>query len=212
MNRVLLGLSVLGLFLQSAGVLAQEPPPAPPPEPTTVTAIESAPAAPPPAPIEPGSLKDASPKQRPLGISVMAWVPWWYGFGIGAKGGVEIPLAHDGFLPSVNDSFSLEPSLSIAHVDYGLFATSVSTIHILPALAGIWSFHFSERLRLYGAVALGYGIVTYDGESSSYYEDYGFNYFYTELNGGIGFKVSDAIALRGEVGWHGLRGGLQIQL
>jgi hypothetical protein len=203
MNRLFVGLSVLGLWLLSADAFAQEDQVA-----TTATTASTPTTPTAPATIAVGSIRDASPKERPVGISAMAWIPWWYGFGIGGKAGVEIPVAHDGFLPSVNDSFSLEPSLSIASVDHGMLIVDIPTIHVLPAVAGIWSFHFSEQFRLYGAVSLGYGIVSYDDAD---YDGAGFNYLYTELNAGLGYKLADALALRAEVGWHGLRGGLQLQ-
>lgn len=202
MNRLFVGLSVLGLWLLSADAFAQEDQVA-----TTATTASTPTTPTAPATIAVGSIRDASPKERPVGISAMAWIPWWYGLGIGGKAGVEIPVAHDGFLPSVNDSFSLEPSLSIASVDHGMLIVDIPTIHVLPAVAGIWSFHFSEHFRLYGAVSLGYGIVSYDDAD---YDGAGFNYLYTELNAGLGYKLADAVALRAEVGWHGLRGGLQL--
>jgi hypothetical protein len=160
----------------------------------------------------PGSIRDASDKSRPLGISLMAWVPWWYGFGIGGKAGVELPIAPNGFISSINDSVSLEPSFSVAYVDYGILSSSVGTIHLVPALAGIWSFHLSQDFRVYGAIALGYSIVSHTGGTNGYYDNFGFNYFYAEFNAGIGYALSSAFALRAELGWHGLRGGIQILL
>jgi hypothetical protein len=203
MNRLHVGVGVVGLWLLSTAALAQDEA-----QVATTAPTDSAPLAEPaPASIPMGSIKDASPKERPVGVSVMAWLPWWYGLGIGGKAGVEIPVAHDGFLPSVNDSFSIEPSLSVASVDHGLLLYDVPTLHVLPAVAGIWSFHFSEELRVYGALSLGYGIVSYDEAD---YDGAGFNYVYTELNAGLGYKLADALALRAEIGWHGLRGGLQL--
>jgi hypothetical protein len=76
---------------------------------------------------------------------------------------------------------------------------------ILPAVAGLWSFHLSDEFRVYGSVLLGFGIFTGD-----IYNDDDINYFYFELAVGVFYKLVDAIALRGEVGWRAARGGIAI--
>lgn len=222
MKRFVRALIVFTALSHSASLFAQEAidpnaePPAPPPAaeaaPATTTYLPATP--PPPPPAQPGSLKDSSDKSRPLGISVMGWLPWWHGFGIGVKAGVEIPIVPNGFISSLNDSISIEPSFSLAFTDWGGLSLydDVSVIQMLPALAGLWSFHFSEQFRVYGAIALGYGLVSYSGDSNTYLENYDFNYIYAEFNAGVGYALGSAFALRAELGWHGLRGGIQILL
>jgi hypothetical protein len=182
---------------------AAEAAPPPPPPPTFVST-------PAPAPLE-GSIRDVTPHTRPYTLSALAYVPWWYGLGIGVKAGFEITLVPDGFIPSINDSFSLEPSFSFAYSRWNSFAgVDLNALRYTPAISALWSFHFSPRFRAYGALNLGYTIVTYTGEWADYYRDG--SYFYGELSAGLFYNVSERVALRAEVGWQGLRGGLSILL
>ena len=126
MRRVV-SVLILSSLLASATVFAQETPAA------DVPAAEAAPAAEPGTPIETsagvetqgtpgvepgkeGTIKDRSVHEsRPMGVSAMAYIPWWYGIGIGINTRFEIPIVKDGFISSINDQISLEPSLSLGY-------------------------------------------------------------------------------------------------
>jgi hypothetical protein len=57
-----------------------------------------------------GALLDRSPQRRPMMVSLFLGLPYgyyYYGFPFGLGGRFLIPLVHDGFIPSVNDSFSM---------------------------------------------------------------------------------------------------------
>lgn len=164
----------------------------------------------PPPPAEEGTIKDTSEHRRPMALSAMAFVPWWYGIGIGGSLAFEIPIVHNGFIPSINDSFSIEPSFSFAWTtwrgtrsvydnDYGLL--------FRPAVAALWSFYFKPNLRAYAELNIGYARVNRSYESGSRSYTYGYNYFYGELNVGMFYNVHKNIALRAEVGFHGMRAG-----
>jgi hypothetical protein len=171
---------------------------------------------PPPEPLAPeGSIKDASDKRRPMSLSAMAFVPWWYGIGIGGSVAFEIPIVHNGFIPKINDSFSIEPSFSFAYTtwrntyraydhDYGLM--------FRPAVAALWSFYFSPKLRAYAELNIGYTRVNRSYDSASRGYSYGYNYFYGELNVGVFYNFSSRVALRGELGFYGLRAGVAFML
>jgi hypothetical protein len=110
-------------------------------------AAESSASLPPPsyaaAPVTPsGGIRDSSDHRRPFALSAMAYVPWWYGLGIGVKLGFEIPILHDGFIPSLNDSFSLEPSFSFAYSTWNRFSyyDDLHALRYTPALAALRSF------------------------------------------------------------------------
>jgi hypothetical protein len=186
-----------------SGAVAPEQSAPPPPPPNY---------APAPAPaVQEGSIRDASDKRRPFTLSVLAYVPWWYGIGIGARVGFEIPIVHNGFIPSINDSFSLEPSFAIAYSTYNQFSyyDDLHALRYTPALAVLWSFYFSPKFRVYGAVNLGYTIVDYTGDLGGY-EFKSDDYFYYEVSAGIFYDFNQHLSVRAELGWQGLRGGLAL--
>lgn len=193
-----------GLLPAETTTAAQPVAPPPPPPPAYV--------APAPAVPSDGGIRDSSAKQRPYTLSALAYVPWWYGLGIGIKAGFEIPVAPDGFIPSLNDSVSVEPSFSFAYTRWNTYAgVDLNALRYTPAISALWSFHFSPRFRAYGALNLGYTIVTYTGEYADFYGDDG-SYFYGELSAGLFYNIAERVALRAELGWQGLRGGLSILL
>jgi hypothetical protein len=166
--------------------------------------------APPPPPAEEGTIKDTSEHRRPMALSAMAFVPWWYGIGIGASLAFEIPIVHNGFIPGINDSFSIEPSFSFAWTTWRGTRRYFDDDHGLlfrPAVAALWSFYFKPNLRAYAELNIGYARVNRSYESASRTYTYGYNYFYGELNVGMFYNVHKNIALRAEVGFYGMRAG-----
>jgi len=172
------------------------------------------------APTETGEgevqLKDRSVHDsRPMSGSILGYLPWWYGIGIGAIGAFEIPIVPDGFIPALNDHISIEPAFMIARVSYFSSLAGVDSdtaILYRPSIAGMWSFHISSKLRVFGAFSLGLTHVSRKYEVAGTKYDPSYNYFYGELSGGVFFKLTDKLALRGEAGWQGVRGGLTILL
>jgi len=161
-------------------------------------------------------LKDRSVHDsRPMSASILGYLPWWYGIGVGAIGAFEIPIVPDGFIPALNDHISIEPAFMIARVSYFSSLAGVDSdtaILYRPSIAGMWSFHISSKLRVFGAFSLGLTHVSRKYEISGTKYDPSYNYFYGELSGGVFFKLTDKLALRGEAGWQGVRGGLTILL
>jgi len=146
------------------------------------------------------SITDTSVHTRDMDLSVMLWLPWYYGFGVGGVVRFEIPILPDGFIPSINDEFSLEPSFGVAVSSYG----GESFTSLVPALYGIWSFNFSKEFRAYGGLGLGYNIGLYSGNVSGL----GYNYFYWDLCAGLFYRWTDALAFRAELGSQGLKAGI----
>jgi hypothetical protein len=184
----------------SAGAETANPPPPPPPNYSTQ-----------PAAAPTGGIRDASEHRRPFTLSVLAYVPWWYGVGIGARVGFEIPIVHDGFIPSLNDSISLEPSFAFAYSTWNTFSyyDDLHALRYTPALAALWSFYFSPKFRVYGSVNLGYTIVSYTGDQGGY-DFSNEDYFYYEICAGLFYDFSQHLSVRAEVGWQALRGGLAV--
>ena len=160
-------------------------------------------------PMAPSSdgINDWTIHSRSSDLSVLAWVPWYYGFGVGGELRYEIFILPNGFIPAINDSFSLEPSIGLAYTSYGVPHYTWSITDIAPALYGIWSFYFSAPFRLYVGLGLGYniGIAT---APQGYVGGIGDNYFYWDVVGGLSYKFTNSIAFRGEVGSQGVKAGL----
>jgi hypothetical protein len=156
------------------------------------------------------TIKDTSAHRRPMTLSGLAYVPWWYGIGIGMSVGFEIPIMHDGFIPSLNDSFSIEPSFGFAYLDYYYYGNVDNDYALMfrPAVGALWSFYLKPNLRVYGIINFGYTRINryYDEASTSL--KYGYNYFYGEAGAGVIWNFAEKWAVRGELAFHGLRGGI----
>jgi hypothetical protein len=177
---------------------------------TLFSATALAQSAPPPGPPPPGygpnygddSMFDASMHHRGLDLSVMAWIPWYYGLGFGAQARVEIPIVPDGFIPSMNDEFDIEGSFGFAYAsDYAF-----GYVAIVPAAYAIYALHINRAFRVYVGLGLGYdiGVASCDGCGA-----YNFGGFYWDPVVGLNFKLASSFALRAELGAQGLKGGVQ---
>ena len=142
----------------------------------------------------------------------MAYIPWLYGLGIGLNARVEIPIVKDGFIPSINDQFSLEPSFSIDYRRQKLLLIDESAryLDITPAAYATWSFHITPKFRPYGALGLGYNIGMWLNE-----EDFGVDddavdrsYFYWDVAAGFFYNFSEHVGIRCELGARGPKFGL----
>ncbi len=221
MKHLIVATLVLEAFLISAApAFAQQPPPPPPPPPPAETTPPPAPTPQPtytpPPPAQPaesqyagtGHIRDNTPKQRPMALSILGWLPWTRGFGFGVIGRFEIPIVHNGFISSINNYVSLEPSFgwSITTWDYGPY--DADYMNFTPALYGTWSFHFSHEFRVYGGVGLGYSIGTETGDYD--YDVYDNNYFYFDGMVGLFYNVASALSLRAELGSGGPKAGIAL--
>jgi len=180
---------------------------------------------PPPAPASGGSIKDNGPHVRPMMASAQLYTPWRFGFGVGLKLGLEIPLVHNGFIPSINNSFSIEPNFGLAWNNYnngytfrgfgGSFDDDLAAMEYSPGVSVLWSFYFSSQFRAYAAVHTGLTIVApyYTGPGDGKYTGDNYIRFHFELAPGIVYKLSEKVALRAELGWwSGIKGGVAIFL
>lgn len=157
-----------------------------------------------------GGLLDASTHKRPMLLSFFAGVPhayWYYAgfpFGVGAR--FYIPLAHDGFIPKVNDEFGLEFGADFAGVAAGAFYGIFS----LP-IEVMWRFHMVDRLSLYAKLgaAIEFGVT-------GYYCSYGVCRNGVGVgaqpigNVGLIFMATKTIALRLEAGYPWVKAGIGI--
>lgn len=152
-----------------------------------------------------GSLNDSTPQTRQSGLSIMAYLPWLYGFGIGLNGRYTIPVAPNGFVPSLNDEFDVEPSIAFGYRSWGFLGLGYGVVDITPAVYGIWDLHFSPKLDGYIGLGLGYDIAIFTGEFAGTGSA---SFFYWDPVIGMHYNFSKSIAFRAELGAESLKAGL----
>ena len=140
------------------------------------------------------SIRDNRPHKRPGELSVMGYLPWYYGFGFGVTARYAIPIVHDGFIPTINNSVTIEPGLAIEYATYSGFSYTLIT----PYVVGAWNFYFSDQWRAYGGIGAGFHVGG----------DYGGSRVYIDPVVGGYYKLNPSLSLRGEVGYGGPKFGL----
>jgi hypothetical protein len=163
---------------------------------------------------DPGGITDRSVHEsRPMSISAMLYLPWYYGFGIGVNGRFEIPIVKDGFIPQINDQVSIEPSLALGYRarHYGWSDERLRYFDIVPAGYFMWSFHITSKFRPYAAIGLGYdiAIALYDDDDYPGRDIRG-HFFYVDGAVGLFYKFSEHGAFRCEAGAQGPKAGLSV--
>jgi hypothetical protein len=160
----------------------------------------------------PGTIKDRGTHDRPVQLSAQLYIPWFWGIGIGARLGGEIPVVKDGFISSINDSFSIEPAFYFAYSNYyGNYVDDVNLLQYTIAVAGVWNFHLKPNLTVYGALSVGVVIRDWTNVDDRYWNDNKGAPF-IELAPGVKWKFAERVSLRAEVGWYGPRGGIAVDL
>lgn len=159
----------------------------------------------------PGSLSDASPQRRQPMVSIFVGFPagyWGYGgvpFSVGGR--YLQPILHDGFVPSLNDSFSVE-----AGVDLFAISRTVLGLALAVPIEAMWALHFSQKFSAYLKLGISLEVRFGDWCRGNYCG--GAIGFGPDFIGNIGliYKITDAIALRIEAGYPGLKIGLGFPL
>jgi hypothetical protein len=159
------------------------------------------------APPAEGSIKDASEKRRPYGVSLQAAFPWLYSIAGGFRISGEIPIMHNGFIPSINDSFSLEPlfELTYGRPTNTWASDQVHAINYTPALSILWSFYFKTNLRAYANLTLGWTIVDDDYPGPG---DLDLSHFHHNFSVGMFYDFKPHWSVRAEIGYAGIRAGI----
>ncbi|MBL8918301.1 MAG: hypothetical protein JNJ54_05535 [Myxococcaceae bacterium] len=158
----------------------------------------------------PGSLSDASPQRRHPMLSFFLGFPaGYFGYGgipfsVGAR--YLQPILHDGFVPSLNDSLSVEAGVDL----YALGASRFGAALAIP-IEAMWALHFSTKFS--GYLKLGAALeIRFLGD-----------WCWANVCGGVlgagiiaqlglMYRITDAITLRAELGYPGLKLGIGLPL
>ncbi len=154
---------------------------------------------------ETSSLNDMGPHTRSSMLSVFALLSW--GNGLGVAGRYTLPVMHDGFIDTINDSVELEFGADVSFSSYSVLGFNYGYTNLVIPLEGRWSFHLNPKLSLYGKLSLGWYINFWTGDIEGVQ---GLNYSGIYLSGGAGalYALSDTFWLRGELGATGAKLGV----
>jgi hypothetical protein len=157
---------------------------------------------------EPGSITDTRTHTREPDISALFWLPWaYYSIGLGGQVRFEIPILQDGFIPAINDEFTLEPSFGIATGCLGCNLGG-GVLELAPALYGNWRFHFTPEFDAYFGLGVGVNIGVYSGAGTAT----GWNPYIDPCVGVTYRFPSSSFAFRGQIGREGLMAGFSFYL
>jgi hypothetical protein len=154
-----------------------------------------------------GALLDRSPQRRSNMLSLFIGLPYgyyYYGFPFGLGGRFLIPIIHDGFIPSVNDSFSIEFGLD--------FSGATGLGRFYPTLGipveVMWAFHLTQKFAVYAKVGavLEINFVPYVCVGTTLCR--GAVSASPIGNLGLMYKFSEKISFRAEVGYPWVKVGL----
>ncbi len=157
-----------------------------------------------------GALTDASPQHRPQMASFFVGLPfgyWGYGFPLGVGARYQIPILHDGFIPSINDSFAVEIGADLSLINSSYWVPFIS----IPVEA-MWTLYFLQNfagyIKLGLALEMSFSNFCFGGFCRS-----GFGAGVVPIGTiGVMFKLSPSLVLRVEAGYPWLKVGIGIPL
>jgi len=138
----------------------------------------------------PDSITDKGPHDRASNLSLMGYLGRFdYGsVAFGVDGRFAIPIVKNGFLPMLNNSFSIEPGVRLGLALDGGY----TIVNLDPSCYAMWEFYFNKKFSAYAGLGLGFDIAFghYFGDSVSF--------FYVGPAVGIHYKFASNIAFRAE--------------
>ncbi len=152
---------------------------------------------------ETDALLDESEKtERPMQLSVHGTLPWggYYGWSAGAGANLYIPIAKNGFISKLNDSFGIDFGVDAVFHFYGpLFS-------LLVPVNARWQFYMLPQLQVYASLGLEVDIW-FGGV-------YGYGYWPVRpaFHVGAQWMFSQKVGLKLEVGYPGVRFGVLFDL
>lgn len=157
-----------------------------------------------------GALLDRSPQKRKMMISIFAGLPYgyyYYGFPFGVGGRFLIPILHDGFISTVNESFGIEFGADLLGVLGARFYPTIG----LPVEV-YWQFHFTSKLSAYAkaGVVIEFNPVPYTCGASIVCR----GYVSASPIGNVGliYKFGPTVSFRAEAGYPWIKVGLGFDL
>jgi hypothetical protein len=152
-------------------------------------------------------LNEAGPHTRSSMLSLFGLLPWGYISGIGLAARYTLPVAHDGFIDSINDSVELEFGGDVWFGGRSFGTLRYSYTGLAIPVEGRWTFHLNPKLDLYGKLSLGWYFNFWSSNVEGL-EGLSYGGLYWNTGVGVLYQLSDALWLRGELGATGLKAGV----
>lgn len=144
------------------------------------------------------------------GPSVWGILGGWYhggGFGVGARYMLPLPVKPLLTQNNLRDAFALEFgadffTYSLGYAGFGDYRVNFLT----PVVGAMWNIWLNDQIAVYPKLDLGYSIAWFSGWEGPG-NPAGASAFYWSGNAGAMYRLNDTVALRGEIGYAGLRLG-----
>ena len=142
-------------------------------------------------------IKDSSKQTRPMNLDFSANVNWYW---VGGTVFFSYPVAPNGFLKKLNDSFDI-----YAAVYTGFWWWGNNAWVIGPELGARWKFHLTQSWTVFAQLGAGPRFTVGDIVAHSVWFD---------INGGVGayWNIKKRFCMRFDLGSHGLGVGIGIPL
>ena len=154
MNKSKLSLSLLvaATTMAASSAFAQTEPTAPPPAAPVTAPAPSAPAA-----ATKWIIDDATPRERPQTIDVIAGARYLGGRTdfVTLGGFFLLPIVPEGFIPNVNETFSLEFGLYLDYYSYSNLGIDYNWTQLTPVGGVRWDFHLTDRWSVFATAKVG---------------------------------------------------------
>ena len=143
---------------------------------------------------------------RPTRVDVEATVGFIGYFGGGVGGWFVLPIVPDGFIPALNDSFSLEMGVTF---EYHRWAGSYSYVRIVP-LGGVrWDFHLTKDWTVFAKAKFGWELGMAE---SGWSETNRVGGPAADFGLGAYYHFTKGVALRLDLGNFGASAGLSFEI
>ena len=175
------------------------------------------------APVAPASaqmtIKDSSAHpDRPTKLDFTGSFGFVGDNSVGLAGWVSIPLAPDGFIPPINDSFYLEFGTAVNYAwytwDYSFTRScSLSYTDLVPMAGVRWNFHLTEAWTVFAKLKGGVGYQFGRSECNGFtYRDRGGLHFASDGGVGAYWNFSPGMGMRFDLGYQGAAVGISINM
>jgi hypothetical protein len=134
---------------------------------------------------------------------------WYGGFGVGARYMLPLPIKPLLTQGTVRDSFALEVGadfMTFSH-SWAVPGGGYRWNAVVPVVGGMWNIWLNDRLAFYPKLDLGYTFGWLSGWNSMWGPDPTFGGFFWNVALGGMYRLNSTVALRGEIGYAGLKVG-----
>jgi len=134
---------------------------------------------------------------------------WYGGWGIGGRYMVPLPVKPLLAQTPFHDYFAIEFGADYLTWSYDFAAANgdYRWNALVPVVGGMWNVWFTEKLAAYPKLDIGYQIGWYSGWNSAWgNQPHHGAIFWNFAVGGM-YRLSKVVALRGELGYAGVKGG-----